>query len=120
MTRNLATDADAVAAYDEDGSWGRMSEGWPETPYTPGKMLLCTKAHVVPYGQYVVVGTVQREVSRGLGEWNRYSYYDYSNAKIRVASEELKNKLEVAYNEMFVVCRRYIEADLSGDWSKTR
>lgn len=103
MTRNLATDADAIAAYDEPGSWGRLSEGWPETPYTPGKMLLCTKAGVVPYGQYVVVGA---EYVAGVG-------YDYSKATIRCASTELRDRLDSVYRDMFQECRRYIEADLA-------
>lgn len=81
MSRNLSTDADAIAAYDEPGSWGRLSEGWPETPYNTAKWLLCTKAEVVPYGQYVVVGDV-----------------------IRVATPELLAKLGKAYHGMFVEC----------------
>jgi hypothetical protein len=92
MTRNLSTDADAIAAYDEDGSWGRLSEGWPETPYNTAKWLLCTQAEVVPYGQYVVVGSKQISGAR----------YDYSEAVIRVASEELRAKLEKAYQGLFV------------------
>jgi hypothetical protein len=91
MTRNLATDADAIAAYDEPGSWGRLSEGWPETPYNTAKWLLCTKAEVVPYGQYVVVGDV-----------------------IRVASEELKRKLEEAYRGMFVECAEILLQFMEG------
>lgn len=103
MTVNLATDPEAVAAYDEPGSWGRLSEGWPETPYTIGKMLLCSKAGVVPYGQYVVMGGVY--VS-GVG-------YDYSNGVIRCASVELRDKLEAAYNGMFVECAHLIKAELA-------
>jgi hypothetical protein len=99
--RNLATDADAIAAYDEPGSWGRLSEGWPSTPYTIGKMLLCTKAEVVPYGQYVVIHAD-----------NKYPSYD--GAVIRVANEALKAKLEKAYEGMFVECKRYIAAEVAG------
>lgn len=99
--RNLATDADATAAYDEPGSWGRLSEGWPTTPYTPAKMLLCTKAHVVPYGQYVVIHADGK-------------YPSYEGAVIRVASEDLKTKLEKVHNDMFVECRRYILAEITG------
>lgn len=96
MARNLATDADARAAYDEDGSWGRLSEGWPETPYTPGKFLLCTKAAIVPYGKYVVVGAKGNHP------------YDYSEAVIRCATKALRDRLEEVYHNMFVECHRYI------------
>lgn len=67
---------------DVPGSWGPQSKGWPETPYTMGKWLLCTQANVVPYGRYVHVGGV-----------------------IRVETEELKRKLDAAYTGMFVECR---------------
>lgn len=90
-TPNLSTDPAAVAAYDEDGSWGRMSEGWPETDYNTAKWLLCTKAEVVPYGSYVVVG-----------------------GKIRVASEQLKLKLEKAFEGMFVECRSILLQHMEG------
>lgn len=83
--------------YDDiPGSWGTMSEAWPSTPHTLGKLLLCTKAHVVPYGSYVVVGGEQISGGR----------YDYSNAVIRVETEALLKKLEEAYEGMFVLCRR--------------
>lgn len=113
MIQNLSTDPQAVAAYDESGSWGRLSEGWPETPYTPAKWLLCTKAEIVPYGQYVVVGAKHTPQA-----WWDYSprpdgNYDYSEAVIRVASEDLKARLEKVYDEMFVICRRFIEQELS-------
>lgn len=94
------TNLECQADYNEPGSWGRMSEGWPETPYTPGKLLLCTKANVVPYGQYVTVGAVGPHP------------YDYSNAVIRVANPFLLTKLEQAYDEMFVRCRHMIEEEL--------
>lgn len=68
-------------AYDEPGSWGRLSEGWPETPHTPGKFLLCTKAEVVPYGSYVVI---------------QPNYPSDKDAVIRLESEALKNKLVTA------------------------
>jgi len=71
---------------DEPGSWGRASEGWPETPYTIGKWLLCTKAEVVPYGSYVLM-----------------NFKD--GGTIRVETEALKRKLETAYKGMFVDCR---------------
>lgn len=109
--RNLATDADAQAAYDEPGSWGRLSEGWAEADYTPAKWLLCTKAHVVPYGQYVVVGAEQVVIAG-------YTKYDYSKAKIRCASKALRDRLDEAYREMFVECREFIERDLAGDFTK--
>lgn len=98
-SRNLAADADAIAAYDEPGSWGRLSEGWPETPYTPGKLLLCTKCEIVPYGQYVVITP---------------NYPSNRDAVIRVADEVLKARLEKVYNDMFVECKRYIAAEVAG------
>lgn len=99
---NLATDPEAVAAYDEPGSWGRLSEGWPDTPYTIGKWLLCTKANVVPYGQYVVVGAK--------GPYP----YDYSEAVIRCATVELRDRLATAYDEMFVKCRHLLKDEFNG------
>lgn len=113
---NLAIDPKAVAAYDEPGSWGRLSEGWPETPYTPAKWLLCTKAEVVPYGQYVVMGAKQKPY-RPYDAFARGGY-DYSNSVIRVASEELKTKLEKAYEGMFVECRDMIGEELGKDWAR--
>ena len=106
---NLATDPDAQAAYDEPGSWGRLSNGWPSTPYTPAKFLLCTKANIVPYGQYVVVGN---EYTWPHKRQQDGSWYDYSHAEIRCASVDLRDKLESVYNEMFVKCRVTIEQDL--------
>lgn len=111
---NLATDPAAQAAYDEPGSWGRMSEGWPETPYTPAKFLLCTKTGIVPYGQYVVVG-VERVDHRGGGWWDRSYHYDYTNAVIRVADERLLAKLEEIHHQMFIECRDFIESELAWD-----
>ena len=102
---NLATDPHAVAAYDEPGSWGRLSEGWPSTPYTPAKFLLCTKANMVPYGQYVVVGAEYTYPKKRQpdGTW-----YDYSRAVIRCASRELCDRLDEAHSEIFVKCRALI------------
>lgn len=62
-----------------------LSAGWPETPHTMGKWLLCTKAQVVPYGSYVAVGNV-----------------------IRIETPELMRKLEEAYKGMFVDCRHLL------------
>lgn len=44
--------------YDEPGSWGRLSEGWPElisaTPeLTTRAFVACSLEGVVPYGSYV-------------------------------------------------------------------
>ena len=86
-------------SYNEPGSWGRLSEGWPETPYTPGKWLLCTKADVVPYGSYVCI---------------QPNYPSDAGAVIRVASEELKKRLDEAYREMFIICRTHIVEELVG------
>lgn len=79
---------------DEAGSWDHQSKGWPETPYTTGKWLLCTKAEIVPYGSYVAVG------AKSLGAGT----YDYSKANIRVETEALKQKLERAYHGLFIEC----------------
>lgn len=108
---NLSTDADAIAAYDEPGSWGRLSEGWPETPYNTAKWLLCTKAHVVPYGQYVVVGSKPRTDPK---PHVQPGGYDYSEAVIRVASVELLEKLEKAYRGMFVECAEILLQFMEG------
>ena len=102
MTQNLATDPQAQARYHEDGSWGAMSDGWPDVAYTPAKFLLCSKAEIVPYGQYVVVGG--KHTSAG---------YDYSEARIRCATQELCDKLDRVHNEMFVICRDSIERELA-------
>lgn len=99
---NLATDPEAVAAYDEPGSWGRLSEGWPDTPYSIGKMLLCSKAGIVPYGQYVVVDC---EYVSGVG-------YDYSKARIRCATVELRDRLNKVHNDMFVECAHLLKGKL--------
>lgn len=90
-------------AYDDvPGSWGHQSEGWPETPWTPGKLLLCTKAEIVPYGSYVIVGAKRNERKH---KWDTETpTYDYSEAMIRVESEALKQRLEKVYHEMFEVC----------------
>lgn len=110
--RNLSTDADAIAAYDEPGSWGRLSEGWPETPYNTAKWLLCTKANVVPYGQYVVCGAKQRPFCHY--DDSARGGYDYSEAVIRVATPELLAKLEKAYEGMFVECREILFQHMEG------
>lgn len=46
-----------TADYDEDGSWGRMSQGWPsitERAYDVYVFANCVKS--VPYGSYVFMG----------------------------------------------------------------
>lgn len=50
-----------IADYDEPGSWGRMSEGWPEISVKARDVYAfasCVKS--VPYGSYVLVGDVLR------------------------------------------------------------
>lgn len=45
------------ADYDEDGSWGRMSRGWPEIKERAHDMYVfanCVES--VPYGSYVLMG----------------------------------------------------------------
>lgn len=103
MVQNLATDPAAQARYDEGGSWGKMSASWPSVAYTPGKLLLCTRLQVVPYGQYVVVGN---EYISGKG-------YDYSKVRIRCATQELCDNLDKLYNEVFVECNRIIVEELA-------
>jgi hypothetical protein len=81
---------------DVPGSWGTQSEGWPSTPYSMGKWLLCTKAKIVPYGSFVVVGAT-----------GKYPY-DYSKAVIRCETVALRDNLERVYEEMFVKCRNLL------------
>jgi len=78
-----------LAQNDIEGSWGKLSIGWPETPYTIEKWLLCTKAEVVPYGSYVAM---------------QPNYPSHDGAVIRVETQELLQKLERAYKGMFVEC----------------
>lgn len=103
------TDPEYASAYDEPGSWGRLSEGWPSTPYTAGKFLLCTKAGVVPYGSYVVVGAKRVDPAPHTAPWmkapSEHPYYDYSDALIRCETEELRDRLEEVHRQMFVICR---------------
>lgn len=76
----------------QDLDWGKASEGWPETAYTKKKWLLCTQKEIVPYGEYVVVGskyTYPQKQPDG-------SYYDYSSARIRCSKIEHINALEDA------------------------
>lgn len=86
---------------DVPGSWGTHSTGWPETPYSIGKWLLCTKALVIPYGSYVVVG------AKGPHP------YDYSDAVIRVETEAFKKKLEDAHRGMFVECKHLLKEEFA-------
>lgn len=90
---------------DTPGSWGMQSEGWPSTPYTMGKWLLCTKADIVPYGSYVVVG-VEREEFPHAHWWEPSYRYDYSKAVIRCETEKFRDRLEAVYNDLFVKCRK--------------
>lgn len=79
----------------QDLSWRKLSEGWPETPYTKAKWLLCTQRNVIPYGEYVVVGntyTFPKKQPDG-------SYYDYTDARIRCSTIEYRQKLEDAAKE---------------------
>lgn len=80
--------------YDDiPGSWGTQSQGWPETPYTIGKWLLCTKAGIVPYGSYVKMTP---------------NYPSDAGAFLRIETEAMKAKLESVYDEMFVRCRHLL------------
>jgi len=78
---------------DVPGSWGEQSKGWPSTPYTMGKWLLCTKANVVPYGSYVVI---------------QPHYPKNDGAYIRVETSEMLAKLEAVYKGMFLDCRKML------------
>lgn len=43
------------AIYDEPGSWGRLSEDWPETAeHAEAKYALCGRGRYIPYGSYVL------------------------------------------------------------------
>ncbi len=46
-----------TADYDEDGSWGRMSEGWPEIigDDAYSMYVFANKNRVIPYGSYVLM-----------------------------------------------------------------
>ena len=81
---------------DEDGSWGRLSEGWPTVPYSVGRLLLCTKTEIVPYGSYVVM---------------RPKYPSNEGGFIRIETEELRDRLEWAYYGIFVECRDLLKEE---------
>lgn len=50
-------DTTSSAIYDEPGSWGRLSEGWPSTDqYVEAKYALCGRGRFLPYGSYVLFG----------------------------------------------------------------
>lgn len=53
MTRLLTETAD----YDEPGSWGRMSKGWPEIKGddAPAMYVFANCAPTIPYGSYVLI-----------------------------------------------------------------
>lgn len=45
-----------TAAYDEPGSWGRASEGWPEiTGDVAHEMYVFANRGAIPYGSYVLM-----------------------------------------------------------------
>lgn len=89
---------------DEPGSWGRHSEGWPETTYTMGKWLLCTKAAIVPYGSFVVMQpNYGKDRSPGDTRFDR-ERKDAIGAVIRCETEALRDKLDQVYYEMFIKC----------------
>lgn len=81
---------------DVPGSWGTQSQGWPETPFSIGKWLLCTQARVVPHGSYV-------RIDKG---WR-----DAPESVIRVETPALLKKLEDAYHGMFVRCRHLLKGE---------
>ncbi len=80
----------------EDGGWGRLSEGWPETNWTIGKQLLCAHAGVVPYGSYVIISD---------------NYPSYEGATIRTETVEMRDRLDAVYDQMFVRCSHLIRTD---------
>lgn len=77
----------------QDLDWGQLSQGWPDTPYTKEKWLLCTKSNIIPYGEYVAVGAEYTfpEKRQPDGSW-----YDYTNARIRCSTIEGVKALEDA------------------------
>lgn len=46
-----------IADYNESGSWGRLSEGWPEVTGDIAKTIYITanKTKLIPYGSYVLM-----------------------------------------------------------------
>lgn len=89
---------------DEPGSWGRHSEGWPETPYTMGKWLLCTKAAIVPYGSFVVMQPNYGKDRSDSDSWTERERKDHIGAIIRVETQAMLDNLEDVYKGMFIGC----------------
>lgn len=84
---------------DEDGSWWRLSEGWPEiTNEAYAKYIFANMSKVIPYGSYV------------------FSHGDYRNCKdsphkgdvLRIENEELQKLLNNNYN----IVKEYIVKQL--------
>jgi NTP pyrophosphatase (non-canonical NTP hydrolase) len=73
-----------TANYDEPGSWGRMSEGWPEIhgDIALAMYALAVQSKVIPYGSYVLVS------ERGK--------YGAKESCLRVHPEHIK-ELKLAY-----------------------
>jgi hypothetical protein len=93
--------------YDDiPGSWGQMSEGWPETPYTPGQMA------ALHQGRDRALRLLRRRRSQAAAvpvrDPEARGGYDYSEAVIRVETEALKQRLEKVHHEMFEVCHDLI------------
>lgn len=76
MTRNqLLTE---TAYYDEPGSWGRASKGWPEIrgDEAYAMYVFANQCDVIPYGSYVLM--------------SHYGEYDAKESCIRVQAEFIK------------------------------
>lgn len=88
---NKPIDTKDQATYDEPGSWGRLSEGWPETSeYAYEKYVFCNMTGVVPYGSYVFVNI------------------DYRRTQYAGVLRVVDNALLARLNEKFKIVRETI------------
>jgi len=78
------------ADYDEDGSWGRMSEGWPEIVGDDAfnMYIYANKTKCIPYGSYVLMDEKGR--------------YGAQESIIRVHQEHLAQLKESFYSSRAV------------------
>jgi hypothetical protein len=66
---------------DEPGSWGRMSEGWPDiTTDARAKYVFLNKSKLFPYGSWVIVGDVLRVESEEMRKTLEENYRIVRNA----------------------------------------
>lgn len=83
---------------DEDGSWGRLSEGWPEIDdnLANAKYRFCCMSNAIPYGSYVFI-------QKGY----RGSEKDVLRIENKELLKELERKFSIVYKaikEGFEVC----------------